>query len=236
MTPNFLVGLTAGYARTDATLDTFSSSSAVDSYSPGIYASYADHGWFANLLGRYSYNSYTDERKIDFLRQTANGATDGNEGTTDFDGGHEFHSGAWTYGPTAGLQYTHLTVNSYGESGSDADLSVREDQSDSLRSKVGGSVRYAFVSSRMTFTPHLSASWQHEFLDSSRGITSQFTNFAGGSFIVRTPDSSSDSALVDAGLDAQVCKSVTLFGDYLAQAGQDNYFGQSIQAGVRVNF
>jgi len=34
-------------------LDNFNSSATVDSYSPGIYASYADHGWYANVLGRY---------------------------------------------------------------------------------------------------------------------------------------------------------------------------------------
>jgi outer membrane autotransporter protein len=73
-------------------------------------------------------------------------------------------------------------------------------------------------------------------MDSSRGITSQFTNFNGGSFIVRTQNSSDDSALIDAGLDAKIDKTITVFGDYLMQAGQSDYFGQSVEAGVRVNF
>jgi uncharacterized protein YhjY with autotransporter beta-barrel domain len=235
-TPNFLVGLTAGYAHTDATLDTANSSATVDSYSPGLCASYADKGWYANLIGRYSYNSYTENRVISFLGQSASGSPDGNEGMADLDGGYDFHWGALTYGPVAGLQYTHLTLNGYSESGSDANLGVTEDQSDSLRSRLGASVRYNLRGFGVEFTPHLTASWQHEFLDESRGITSQFTNFGGGSFVVRTQNSSDDSALVDAGLDAQINKTVTIYGDYLIQAGQDNYFGQSVEAGVRVNF
>jgi uncharacterized protein YhjY with autotransporter beta-barrel domain len=238
VTPNLLVGLSAGYAHSDATLDTFNSSATVDSYSPGIYASYADHGWYANFQGRYSYNSYSEARSVDFLHQTANGSPNGNEGVVDLDGGYDFHSGAWTYGPLAGLQYTHLTLNSFNETGSLADLDVNQDQSDSLRSRLGFNLSYAFCTGIGCITPHLSASWQHEFMDQSRGITSQFDDFGGGSFVVRTPgdDDSDDSALIDLGVNAQVDKSISVFGDYMIQAGQDNYFGQSVQAGVKIGF
>ncbi len=235
-TPHLLAGVTASYSHTDATLDTFNSSATVDSYSPGVYASWADGGGYVNFVGRYSYNSYTENRDIAFLGQSANGATDGNEGVVDLDGGYDFHTGPWTYGPVAGVQYTHLTVNSYSESGSDADLAVNEDQSDSLRSRLGGEVRYLFNAGGMKFTPHVEATWQHEFLTQDRGLTSQFSDFGGGSFTVRTPDQSDESALLDLGLDANVNKTITVFSDYLMQAGASNYFGQSIQAGVRVNF
>jgi outer membrane autotransporter protein len=235
-TPNLLAGVTMSYAHTDATLDDFGSSATVDSYSPGVYASYADSGWFANFVGRYSYNTYTEQRNISFLGQAASGGTNGNEGMLDLDGGYDFHSGPWTYGPVAGLQYTHLTVNGYNESDSDAALTVAEDQSDSLRSRLGGEVRFDGHCCGVTLSPHLTATWQHEFMDQSRGITSQFTQFSGGSFTVRTDSPSQDSALVDLGLDAQVDKTITVFGDYLVQAGQSNYFGQSVQAGVKINF
>lgn len=236
LTPNFLVGLSAGYAHTDVTLDNDNSSATVDSYSPGIYASYADKGWYANFMGDYLHNAYTQDRVIGFLGQTASSAPEGDEGLVDLDGGYDFHHGAWTYGPLAGLQYTHLTVNGYNETGSVADLSVNEQQSDSLRSRLGGNVSYAFSHYGIHFTPHLEASWQHEFLDQSRGITSQFNEFGGGSFAVRTQNASRDSALVDAGITAEVNRTVTLFADYMVQAGQDNYFGQSVQGGVKVGF
>jgi outer membrane autotransporter protein len=88
----------------------------------------------------------------------------------------------------------------------------------------------------MTFTPHLSASWQHEFMDQSRGITSQFDGVGAGSFVVNTSNPSRDSALADLGLDAQIDKTWTVFADYTVQAGQSNYFGQSVQAGVKIGF
>jgi autotransporter-associated beta strand protein len=235
ITPNFLVGLTAGYGHSDVTLDNNGSSATIDSYSPGLYASYADHGYYANLTGSYTHDAYTQSRVISFLGQTANSAPEGNEGTVNLDGGYDFHPGAWTFGPLAGLQYTHLTVDGYQEGGSAADLTVNEQQSDSLRSRLGGRVSFTYSHCGINFTPHLDASWQHEFMDQSRGITSQFTGSIG-SFTIQTTNPSRDSALVDVGLDAEINKTITVFTDYTVQAGQENYFGQSVQAGVKIGF
>jgi outer membrane autotransporter protein len=235
LTPNFLIGIAAGYGHTDATLDPNGSSATVDSYSPGFYASYANHGWYANLTGDYLHNAYTQSRVIGFLGQTANSAPEGNEGVANLDGGYDFHKGAWTFGPLAGVQYTHLTVDGYSESGSVADLTVNSQDADSLRSRLGGRVSFTYSHCGINFTPHLDASWQHEFLDQARGITSQFTG-AVGAFNVKTTNPSRDSALADLGLDAEINRTVTVFGDYEIQAGQENYFGQSVQAGVKIGF
>ena len=235
LTPSFLVGLTTGYAHTDVTLDHVGSSATVDSYSPGLYASYANHGWYANLSGSYLHNAYTQSRVIGFLGQTATSAPEGNEGVANVDGGYDFHFGSLTCGPLAGIQYTHLSVDGYSESGSAANLVVNDDESDSLRSRLGGSISYAFSKRGVVITPHLDASWQHEFLDQDRGISSQF-GFGGGSFKLRVPYPDRDSALVDAGTSADLNRMVSLFADYMIQAGQGNYFGQSVQAGVKLAF
>lgn len=70
----------------------------------------------------------------------------------------------------------------------------------------------------------------------SRGITSQFTSAGAGSFAIVTPNPSRDSALIDCGLDADLNGHAAIFIDYTAQAGQSNYFGQSIQLGVKIGF
>jgi uncharacterized protein YhjY with autotransporter beta-barrel domain len=235
LTPNFLIGLTASFAHTDATLDDNGSSATVDSYSPGLYASYADGGWYANLIGDYLHNAYTQSRVIGFLGQTATSAPEGNEGVVDADGGYDFHVGALSVGPLLGLQYTHLTVNGYGEGGSIANLSVGEDQSNSLRSRLGAHIEYPLSHWGMTFTPHLEAAWQHEFMDQDRGITSAFAG-GGGDFTVRTPHVSPDAALVDAGVNVDINRTISVFTEYLVQTGQENYFGQSVQAGVKIGF
>jgi outer membrane autotransporter protein len=236
---HFLVGAMFGYGHTDATLDTLNSTASVDTYSPGVYASYSGGGWYANALGSYGFADYDQDRKVAIgaFNGTAQSSPSGDQIVGDLDGGYDFHQGHWIFGPTLGAQYVHLDVDGFTESGlPGANMTVNQDESDSLRSRLGGRVSYDIQDGAMRFTPHLSAGWQHEFLDQSRGVTSQFDGVGAGSFVVRTGNPSRDSVLVDIGFDAQIDKTWTVFTDYTVQAGQDNYFGQSVQAGVKIGF
>jgi fibronectin-binding autotransporter adhesin len=241
ITPHLRAGVIFGYGHTDGDLDDIGSKATIDSYAPGAYVSYADNGWYVNALGSYGFDNFTEDRHISIagLSAVAHGAPNGDQIVANLDGGYDFHFRKWTFGPTAGVQYTHLTVDSFSEDGAetlDSDQSINKQETDSLRSRVGAHVSYAFNLGKVVMTPHLDASWQHEFLDQSRGITSQFTSVGTGSFTIATPNPSRDSALIDGGLSADLNGRVAVFLDYLVQAGQSNYFGQSVQAGVKIGF
>jgi fibronectin-binding autotransporter adhesin len=239
ITPHLRTGALFDYHHTEATLDAQKSTATVDTYMPGVYASYADQGWFANAIATYGFNNYSQGRSIAIagFDGTANSSPTGDQILGNLDGGYDFHSGRWTFGPTAGLKYVHLDVNSYTETGlPGANLDVNRDEADSLRSRVGGRVSYVFHSAGMIFTPHLDASWQHEFLDQGRGITSQFDGVDAGTFVVTTQNPSRESALVNLGFDSEINRDLTVFTNYTVQAGQDNYFGQAVQAGVKIGF
>ena len=239
ITPHVKVGALMGFGHTDATLDNIGSKATIDTYSPGVYAAFADKGWYANAMASYGFNSLTEDRHVSFggLSGIAHGAPSGSQIIGDLDDGYDFHMNKITFGPIAGVQYTHYDINSYTEGGSDpVDLHVDKEQTDSLRSRLGGHVSCAFKAGKVTLKPHLDAFWQHEFLDQSRGTTSQFTSVGEGSFTTVTPSPSRDSALIDGGLNADLNGRVSLYLDYVVQVGQSNYFGQSVQAGVRVAF
>jgi len=234
---HFTVGALVAYGHTDATLDHNGSSATVDSYSPGVYASYVDGGWYGNGLFSYGYNSYTEDRNISIgtLNGTNTGAPQGNQYTGNLTGGYEFQRGGWKFGPVASLQYVNLGIDSFSEEGPTA-LNIQNQSDDSLRSQFGIEARYALKTGSVIMTPHLSASWQHEFLDNSDGITSQFNQVGSGSFTVQTTNPQRDSAFIDLGLDAQVAKELTLFVDYQTEAGQSDFFAQSVQAGLKIGF
>jgi uncharacterized protein YhjY with autotransporter beta-barrel domain len=241
ITPHLRVGAIFGFGHTDADLDDNGSKATVDSYAPGAFISYAQNGWYANALGSYGFNNFTEDRHLSIggVTAVAHGAPSGDQIVGDLDGGYDFHLKKWTFGPLAGVQYTHLEVDSFTEDGADAlasDEAVGKVETDSLRSRLGVHVSYVFQTGKVLLTPHLDASWQHEFMDQSRGITSQFTSVGAGSFTVDTPQPSRDSALIDGGLSADLNGQVSLYLDYLVQAGQSNYFGQSVQAGAKVGF
>ncbi len=234
---HFTVGALLAYGHTDATLDHSGSSATVDSYSPGVFASYVDGGWYGNGLVAYGYNSYTEDRNISIgaLNGANHGAPQGNQYTGNLTGGYEFQRGGWKFGPVASLQYVNLGINSFSEQGPTA-LDIQNQTGESLRSQLGIEARYALRTGSIILTPHVSASWQHEFLDDSQGITSQFNQVGAGSFTVQTTNPERDSAFIDIGLDAQVTREVTLFVDYQTEAGQSNFFAQSVQAGLKLGF
>ena len=238
---HFTVGALFSYAHTDADLDYHGSQATVDSYAPGIYASYVDGGWYANGLATYVRNSYTEDREIDIpgIGGDNHGATSGNQGTGNLTGGYEFQQGAFKFGPVATIEYVHLGIDSMQEQGPTA-LDIHDQNDDSLRTLIGFEGRYATAvpvgSDRWILTPHFSASWQHECLDNSNGITAQFDPAGGGSFNTPLDAPERDSAFIDAGLDAQVSKAATVFVDYQVQAGQDDFFAQSVQGGVCIKF
>jgi outer membrane autotransporter protein len=234
---HWTVGALLAYSHTDADLDHIGSTATVDTYSPGVYASYVDGGWYGNALFTYGYNSYTENRNISIgdLTGTNTGAPQGNQYTGSLVGGYEFRSGDFKYGPIAGVQYVNLGINSFSEEGPTA-LNVQSESDESFRSQLGVEARYVMHAGSICLTPHASATWQHEFLDDSNGITSQFNQIGAGSFTVETTTTDRDSAVIDAGLNADVAENVTLFTDYQTEAGEANYFAQSVQAGVKIGF
>jgi autotransporter-associated beta strand protein len=241
ITPHLRVGALFGYTHTDADLDENGSKATVDSYAPGAFISYAQDGWYANAIGSYGFNNFTEDRHISIggTSAIAHGAPDGDQIMGDLDGGYDFHMNKWTFGPVAGVQYTHLDVNSFSEDGAEAlgaNESVDKQETDSLRSRLGGHVSYVFQTGKVLLTPHFDAAWQHEFMDQGQGINAQIVNVVGSPFTVTTPNPSRDSALIDCGLNANLNGQICIFGDYIVQAGQSNYFGQSVQAGIKLGF
>lgn len=234
------VGAMFGYGHTDAELDNEGSKAHIDSFTPGIYATYADkQGFYANGLFTGTLNDYTTDRNIIIpgVNRTATGSTSGTQFGGDLDGGYEFHRDNWTFGPSAGLTYVNLGIDSFNESGAGvASLNINSQSTDSLRSRLGGTVSYQGKIGSVVLTPYLNAFWQHEFLDNPTLISSQFQGLPGGSFSVQTTRGDSDNALLGFGVNAELTKNVTLFVDYEAEAGGSSFFGQSASAGVKVGF
>src|SRR6202042_1475404 len=55
MSTNLAAGVLFDYNHTNAKTDTSGSKTTVDSYSPGLFATYFDHGFYANGLFSFGY-------------------------------------------------------------------------------------------------------------------------------------------------------------------------------------
>jgi fibronectin-binding autotransporter adhesin len=237
MNSNLAAGVLFNYNHTSADTDYNGSKTDIDSYSPGIFATYFDRGFYANGLFSFGYNTYSNTRNISFLNETATSSPTGQQYVGDLDFGYDFHPDRnWVWGPTLGLTYTHLDIDSFTETGApDADLNVQSQSADSLRSRLGGHVVFQTALGDVLLQPNLSAMWQHEYLDNSSGITSS-SNFSPSSFTINTASPSRDSALISLGVTATLSNSIALYLNYIADVGASDYFAQSVVGGFKARF
>ena len=234
---NWAVGFLFGYGRTTASIDTYGSTLDGNQYRFGPYVGYNDGPWYANASGTFAVNQETSDRVISFLGQTAQSNPDGTQYGLNADGGYDFKAGHLTYGPTGGLQYTHLNVGAYTETGSDADLSVASQQSDSLLSSFGGKADYDlhWNWNNATIRPEIRASWLHEFEGNNSPVNAAFDVPGSASFTMAAAHQERESALLGGGVQNIFKGGSLLFVDYDAQV-QDNYLAQSITGGFKILF
>jgi len=244
VTREFVVGALFNYGHTDANLDSNGSQLDVDSYTGGLYAGYQsmDDGWFGNAFVMGGGNSIDQSRRIVFgaINRTADGDSDGWQISTGASGGYLFdlnREGTWRVGPTAGVQYTHLELDGYTETGAGAlNLILQDQDADSFRTALGGRLEGRWqVCNDLAIVPSITAEWLHEFLDDSRGINAAFSDPAPGSFIVNTSDPDRDFGLIGVNLDFLIGESWSAYLAYDAQFSGE-YFGNGITGGARFEF
>jgi outer membrane autotransporter protein len=237
---NVLFGLSTGFATTTADLDQLGSHADVEGISVGGYASFFDtDGAYGNAIFSYGFNSYDADRNIAFggLYRRAHSETDGGQINASIGGGKDFHWGPLTIGPSGVLQYVHLNVDGFTEEGADSlNLLVKDQEQDSLRLAVGGRLSHAFHFCWGSLAPEFRAKYLHEFLDDSRGITSQFYGSGAGAFTVHAGDRSRDSALLGAGLTATVKRNIQAYVNYDANLGSKDYNAHGVMGGFRIKF
>jgi uncharacterized protein YhjY with autotransporter beta-barrel domain len=238
MTNHLAAGVLFDYNHTYAKTDSSGSRTTVDSYTPGFFATYFDHGFYANGLFAFGWNTYANNRDISFLNETAVSHPSGQQYLGDLDFGYDFHPNKnWVVGPTLGVTYTHLDVDSFTETGAPgANLAVDSQSADSLRSRLGGHVVFQTDTSDVLLQPNLTAMWQHEFLDNGSGITSSFNDFSSAPFTIQTASPARDSALIGCGLTATLNNSMALYLNYLADIGEGDYFAQTVYGGFKARF
>jgi len=240
MTNNLAAGVLFDYNHTDAKTDSSGSRTRVDSYSPGLFATFFQGGFYTNALMAYGYNDYSNNRNIVFggMNRTATSSPNGNQYVGNLDFGYDFKPDThWALGPTLGMTYTHLDIDSFSESGAGpADLTVDGQHADSFRSRLGAHASYQVRTGSVVFQPNFILAWQHEYLDDASDITSQFNAPGMTPFSILTSAPSRDSALVGIGVTAMLDQSLTLYLNYLANVGAQDYFAQSVQGGFKARF
>ena len=230
---NFAIGLTGGYAHTNADLVN-NGSLDVDGGTIGAYSTLFGGGFYLNAAALGVFNGYDSHRTA--LLGTASGDTDGRNFNAFVAAGYEWKKGGLTIGPTVGYQYTYVEFDSFTEHGSLAPLSFSDQNAHSSRTALGAKASYDWHVGHVVVKPELRAAWQHEFGDTDYSLVSRFASGAGNSFTVTGPAIGRDSLLIGAGAAVLLNDRVSVYAYYDGELARTNYSSNNVSAGMRVNF
>ena len=233
LTPNFAIGLMAGYASTGIDLSR-SGHISVDGGKIGIYATYFTGGFYADAAVTGGLNGYETRRTA--LQGTARGSENGTELNALVAAGYDWKRGALTVGPIASFQYTYVGIGSFTEHGSLAPLAYGSQRAESLRSAVGAKASYDWHVGGVVIKPEVRASWQHEYADSGFAFDTRFAKGGGGTFTVDGPEKDRDSLLVGAGVAVIWNERTATYVYYDGEFARSNFDSNNVSGGVRLSF
>jgi outer membrane autotransporter protein len=200
----------------------------------GVYASWFNESCYLDAVVGGGFNSYDTRRAA--VGGVAEGSTEGGEFSGMLGGGYVIGQGHWTFGPTIALQYTYVGVDGFTETGSLSPLRISDNESQSLKSYVGGWVGYELPTRAMVFRPQLRLTWDHEYLDSEHAIDSSLASGAGSLFQANSPSLGRDSLGLGVGLSAQCSARVSAYVFYDGQFLRENYTSHAVSAAVNISF
>jgi uncharacterized protein with beta-barrel porin domain len=222
---HFVVGLAAGYARSDVDLSHRDTDVYGDTIQGALYAGFVDPRGYLSAYGRYAHTFETSTRQIQSstLDRDAHADFDAQDYGLGGEAGLTLVSyRGFALQPIVGIDWLHMTEENYTESGAgDLNLIVDPDDLDTTTARFGARASAIFDMGKAgRLAPELRAFYQHLYGDRDRTLDARLTGAPGlGSIGVRGAEIPRDSFLLGAGWGVLVGEHLTVSFDYDAVLG-----------------
>jgi uncharacterized protein with beta-barrel porin domain len=233
VTPEARVGFGVGYAHSLLNGNTFDARTDFNTYRATVYGAYEPGPWFVYGEASFGFNTYTGSRHVLFpgFNQTAQASYNGQEYTASVISGYHFFVQGVTITPLASLQYTHLNLAAYTETGApDINLNVGSQSYDFLQSGLGGTVAHPFALDSGALVPEFHAKWLYMIANPTLQNTA---TFQAGSAPFTTPGLTNYPSMFNAGAGLTflscscAAKTWSLEAVYDFYARSDSYFAHA---------
>jgi outer membrane lipase/esterase len=209
--------ITAGYVN-----PTFSLGGGYrqDTAALSAYAAYRNANWWGDLVGTAAWLGYDTNRPvpIGITTQPNNGSTNGDDLSLAGEIGYDFHSGAITHGPVAGLILQQARIGAFTESGSFTSLSFGSQ----IRNSEVGVAGYQARLDWGQWHPFAQLVWDHEFDPLDRMVTASLTTMAAPSFSLPAVVLGRDWATATVGTQVAFTPAWAGIASFTAQLGQNH--------------
>jgi outer membrane autotransporter protein len=206
--PDTRVGIGFGYARSLITAKGFDNNTDFNSYDATAYVSHQRGPWFVDGNLSFGWNDYSSTRNVSFpgINRTANAGYSGQDYSAFAITGYHLAAQGFTVTPFASLQYSHINLDNYNETGGgDINLAVGSRGYDFLESGLGVKVAHDFVYDGATYVPDVHTKWLHELDNPTMVQDAAFEIPGSPSFSPPGYKSAADTLNVGAGITILSC-------------------------------
>ncbi len=246
---NLVGGIALGYDSNDTDLENDGGYLDTRGYSLSLYGSWFEpSGLYLDGLISWGWNDYDQARAIRYqlgnvkVDQKAKASFDGTQWSASIGGGYSMNKGAWSFGPTARLEYIHASVDSFDEHMSQPNapgggwaVHVDDQEMDSFTSQIGAEVSYVTSQSWGVLIPSASIEWVHEFKDNPGDVRGYFLQDTSRTwFSLPTDDYDNDYFHIGLGASAQFANGISGFIQYRQLFGYSDLDAWSLNLGVRM--
>lgn len=241
LTDSMTFGVAAAYGRTavDSTDSRDGDTLNLNSYQGAVYGSWEHGPTYVDGMVAAAYNDYESERKVTVgtIERVAHGAYDGAQVSVKGEGGHSFFFDGLQVTPNASLQYTHLYMDDYTETGAGAvNLSVDERSVNLLEMGIGTDLAMDFtLDDNLLIRPELRATYLYEMLGEGGGETTARFSGGGGSFSTDSSDPSQHGVALGTGVTMVSTFGLTASVNYDAEL-RDGFLGHYGRLDLRMDF
>jgi outer membrane lipase/esterase len=237
VTDNLALGIALGLTGNETNLSGNRGKIDTNGYAVSLYSNYAQKNFYANGAVSYGGNDFNIKRQITFDNRTATASTSGDQFSVNVNGGYIAKSGNVSYGPTVGMRYDRVNIDGYTEKNAGSlNMKVNNQEAESFVLNVGAQASVALNTDIGTIIPNIRASYEHQFANDSREITTEIVTQPGIPMRTRTADPDRDYIKLGAG--AQLVFSPNLSGaiDYETIIGRNDISDNVIKGEVRYQF
>lgn len=234
------VGLALSYANSDVNEegDRVGSGLDIDSYGATLYGQWEGAPWYLDAALGYTRHKYDSFRTVAFtgFGGTAKAKYDGDQYVARLGGGYSIPVGGAVVTPLAHMAYSHLNTDDYMETGAPgANLTVKGQSIDSLKSGVGAEIAYPIATNLGKLVPEARAVWLHEFLDTDAPQTTAAFVDGSSTFVATGATPARNGATLGVGVSLASAKGITLSANYDAEF-KSEYVGHTGKVEVRTSF
>ena len=226
LTPELLVGFTAGYADSKVEYSPGSDRSDIYNSMIGIYSSYDVGSWYIDSMLSFADSKYRTRRHLTVggIRRTAKGDFDGTDLSCYFETGLRYSCNGILVEPLMAYEFGYLRQDGYTETGAGS-LNLDVDSNSSTLHNGSLGVRLSkelFRDPDWIISGQLRGRWLHSFADTSQSSSVRFASETGGFFSIEDNELNRDIAIIGLGITANLKRNTNLYFDIDNKLSSDN--------------